>query len=137
VVIDEETIVVTVPSSSPVVLSIPTDDPISVSVVDADPVVLNVPSEDPVVINVATQGPPGPPGADADLVCAVKPDSTLTYTGTLLTRVDYADGRYKELTYTLGQLTQVDCVDPGVPSTIRKTLGYTGNQLTSVSSVEL
>lgn len=133
VVIDEDKILVSVPSSDAVVIATPGDEQVTVNVPSSDPVVVNVPSDDPVVINVAAQGPPGPP---ADLVCAVKPNATLTYTGLALTRIDYADGRYKELTYTSGQLTQVDCVEPGV-QTVRKTLGYTAGRLTSVSTTIL
>lgn len=87
----------------------------------------------PVIIEVCKQGPTGPPGT-TDFVCIERPDATLTYAAGRLTRVDYADGRYKTLTYVGSQLITVACVDPGV-ETATKTLGYTGSQLTSVSTV--
>ena len=71
----------------------------------------------------------------SDLVCFVRPDSTLTYTGELLTRVDYADGRFKTLAYSGSQLITVACVNPALPQTVTKTLGYTDEKLTSVVTV--
>lgn len=49
---------------------------------------------------------------------------TPTYTGGVLTRIDYANGSHKTFTYTAGLLTRIDFVRPGL-STIRKTLSYT------------
>jgi hypothetical protein len=99
------------------------------------PVQVTAPSVAPVIIEVCKQGPAGPPGSTPDLVCVVKPDSTLTYMGNRLTRVDYVDGRYKTLAYSGNKLITVACVDPGAPQTVTKTLGYTGNRLTSVTTV--
>lgn len=63
-----------------------------------------------------------------------KPDATLTYTGSRLTGVAYADGTSKVLTYTGNQLTQV--VGTNLRGeTVTKTLSYTGNRLTGVTTV--
>jgi hypothetical protein len=46
----------------------------------------------------------------------------MTYTGGLLTRVDYDSGNYKTFTYTSGVLTQLDYVVGA--TTTRKTFNY-------------
>ena len=85
---------------------------------------------------VGLRGPVGPVGPTFDPVCVVKPNATLTYVADILTRVDYADGRFKTLAYDgTGKLVTVACVDPAAPQTITKTLGYTGDLLTSVTTV--
>lgn len=85
---------------------------------------------------IGTKGDKGDDGATFDPVCVVKPNSTLSYVSDRLDRVDYADGRFKTLVYDgAGLLITVACVDPSVPQTITKTLGYTGDLLTSVSTV--
>ena len=101
-----------------------------------------------VVVKMGTpglQGPVGPVGATGltgpagpifDPVCVVKPNLVLSYISGLLDRVDYIDGRYKTLSYDGGgRLITVACVDPGIPETVTKTLGYTGSLLTSVDTV--
>lgn len=72
-----------------------------------------------VVLSGAAQGPPGPPGTGA-------PKSpTLTYTGSQLTGLAYADGSTKTLAYVDGRLVQVDFSPTGATAT-RKTLHYDG-----------
>jgi len=67
-----------------------------------------------------------------DGVWAGDPTSPVfTYTAGLLTRIDYAEGSYKDLIYTAGVLTRVDYVQGAV--TIRKDLMYTAGQLTSIT----
>lgn len=66
-------------------------------------------------------GPPGPPGTGDGSSAPTSP--TFTYTGGWLTAVVYADGTTKALSYTDGQLAQVDTLRPGLP-TVRKTLSY-------------
>lgn len=58
-------------------------------------------------------------------------NATLSYTGSQLDSVTYGDGTSKTFTYTTGKLTQVD-YDQGA-QTVRKTLAYTGDNLTSVT----
>lgn len=59
-----------------------------------------------------------------------------TYTGTNLTRVDFADGSYKTLSYTGSTLTRVDFVINGV--TWRKDFTYdTNSNLTDVTVTKL
>jgi len=109
---------------------------------------LSISQPKPIVVKVGIPGltgPPGPkgdagpPGVDGDtpdLVCVIKPDSTLSYVAGLLDRVDYVGGRYKTLAYdSVGQLITVACVDPSIPETVTKTLGYTSGLLTSVTTV--
>lgn len=68
------------------------------------------------ILEVAEQGPPGPPGASES-------SPVMTYVGGVLTRVDYASGNYKLMTYGVtGLLTQVDYVKGAV--TTRKTFAY-------------
>lgn len=57
---------------------------------------------------------------------------TLTYSGLDLDRVDEPDGSYKLLTYVDTVLTQVDHVQS--TQTVRYTLNYTGEVLTSVNT---
>jgi hypothetical protein len=73
------------------------------------------------LVVTGTEGPQGPQGPSGEVDTAISPQPT--YTGDILTRVDYADGSYKLLTYTNELLTQVDYVRTGFP-TIRKTLSY-------------
>lgn len=95
----------------PIVVSV-ADDDVSVNTtedavvveVDSEDLVLEISDDDTIVIEL---GIPGPPGL-ADPVWIIKPNATLSYDGDgFLIRVDYADGTYKDLTYTNGLLTQV------------------------------
>lgn len=77
------------------------------------------PLETLVLLTAEKQGPPGPPGTGA-------PKSpTLTYTGSQLTGLAYADGSTKTLAYVGGRLVQVDFSPTGAAAT-RKTLHYDG-----------
>jgi hypothetical protein len=71
------------------------------------------------LLEVAEQGPPGPPGPSGG---TGEQSPVMTYTGDLLTRIDYASGHYKTMTYAAGLLTQVDYVTGAV--TTRKTFAY-------------
>lgn len=56
----------------------------------------------------------------------ISPD--FSYTGDLLTRIDYINGSYSLLTYGVDDLlTRVDYINNGV--TVRKDFSYTGDQL--------
>lgn len=66
-------------------------------------------------------GPPGPLGTGTGTSAPTSP--TFTYTAGWLTAVVYADGTTKAMSYTAGQLAQVDTLGPGQP-TVRKTLAY-------------
>lgn len=56
---------------------------------------------------------------------------SFTYTGGVLTRIDYPDGSYKTLTYSSGVLASVKYVNNGV--TVTKTLNYSSGVLSSIS----
>jgi hypothetical protein len=56
---------------------------------------------------------------------------TLTYTGDVLTRVEYSNGDYNELFYNNGNLAQVD-IHKGSTIT-RKTFTYVNGLLTQVT----
>jgi len=135
VTVDASATVIEVAAGAPTVV-VGSGDPITL-VLQQTAVTVEAPGSPALLIEVCKQGPAGPPGQDADNVCNIKPDATLSYTGNKLTRVDYVDGRYKDLTYSGSRLIQVDCVDPSIPETARKTLTYTGNRLTGVSTVVL
>lgn len=95
---------------------------------------VEVPSTSAIVIEVGKQGPTGPQGIPGigDPVCPVKPDSTMTYTGEQLDRIDYADGRYKTFAYNgSGQLVTAVCQDDSIPETVTKTFAYLGSGLLS------
>lgn len=59
----------------------------------------------------------------------------MTYTTGLLTGITYADGTTKVLTYTSGQLVQIDQLRAGV--TTRKTFAYAGGVLSSITETTL
>lgn len=59
----------------------------------------------------------------------------MTYTTGLLTGITYADGTTKVLSYTGGQLMQIDQLRGGV--TTRKTFAYAGGVLSSVTETTL
>lgn len=128
----DEVVVIEIPVT-PVVLEIPSTSPVVVDFA-ASTLVLEVPITEPLVLEVGVPGPQGPPGDSVDPVFVIKPDATLTYSAGQLTRVDYADGTYKDLTYTGGKLTKVEGVNLA-GETVTKTLGYTGDELTSVTTV--
>lgn len=71
-----------------------------------------------------------------DPVCDLKPSATLIYSAGLLTRVDYSDGRTKDLTYTSGILTRTECDKPDGNGRIRKNLLYTSGLLSSVQVLD-
>jgi hypothetical protein len=52
-----------------------------------------------------------------------------------VTRIDYADSSYKELTRTGGLVTQIDWVR--LDGTTRKTLTYSAGTLAGVTETEL
>lgn len=54
-----------------------------------------------------------------------------TRTAGILTRIDYADGSYKTLTYNSGKLVRTNYVKDGV--TVRKDFTYTNGDLVSVT----
>jgi len=58
-----------------------------------------------------------------------------TYTGDLLTRIDYDDASYKLLDYTGDLLSQIDFVRGAV--TYRKTFNYSGDVLTSIDETTI
>lgn len=73
----------------------------------------------PFVLAAGIPGPRGIPGPGQ----AAEKDPAFTYSAGLLSRVDYASGAYKLLTYTAaGVLTQLDYVVGAV--TMRKTFTY-------------
>lgn len=59
----------------------------------------------------------------------------MTYTMGLLTGITYVDGTTKVLSYTSGQLMQIDQLRSGV--TTRKTFAYAGGVLSSVTETTL
>jgi hypothetical protein len=59
----------------------------------------------------------------------------MTYTTGLLTGITYADGTTKILTYTSGQLEQIDQLRGGI--TTRKTFAYAGGVLSSITETTL
>jgi hypothetical protein len=59
----------------------------------------------------------------------------MTYTTGLLTGITYADGTTKVLTYTSGQLVQIDQLRGGI--TTRKTFAYAGGVLSSITETTL
>jgi hypothetical protein len=61
---------------------------------------------------------------------------TPTYTGGVLTRIDYANGSYKTFTYTGDLVTQIDFVRPGL-ATIRKTISYTNGVWAGTTETEV
>lgn len=67
------------------------------------------------VVEVQTPGPKGDPATS-------EKGPAFTYTGGLVSRVDYDSGAYKTLSYASGRLAQVDYVKDG--TTIRKTFFY-------------
>ena len=77
---------------------------------------------------VGAQGPKGDPGEAA--VDALK-NPIFSYTGELLSRIDYDDGKYKELVYTNGLLFTSTFFDGSTFST--KTLNYTNGILTHIT----
>jgi hypothetical protein len=121
--------------SSPVVVEVPATSDV---VLELNSTVLEVTLEETtaVLVELCEQGPSGPQGPDPDYVFPTKPNATLTYNGSgQLTRVDYADGTYKDLTYTGELLTQIQGENISA-ETVTKTLTYNGNQqLTNVTTV--
>lgn len=108
------------------------------------------------VVSVGIQGPPGATGGVPVYLSAEKdgevleyngltdlwnnkaPDKSpvFTYAGGLLTRVDYASGNYKTLTYTAGVLAQLVYVLPG--RTVTKVFSYgIDGSLVSISQSEV
>ena len=81
------------------------------------------------ILEVAEQGPPGAGGSSES-------GPVMTYSGSALTRVDYASGNYKLMTYAGGLLTQLDYVKGA--TTTRKTFSYNpDNSLASVTETIL
>jgi YD repeat-containing protein len=117
----EEQTVVAVESAAPEVVVATSPSPVDV---DARPL-------EPLLIEVVERGPPG----FLDPAFVIKPDSVLSYdVDDRLIRVDYADGTFKDLTYNAGgQLVTVSGVRLD-GDTVTKTLTYTGDLLTAVTT---
>jgi hypothetical protein len=84
------------------------------------PIVVVPVGTDPIVVLLAgygLQGPPGPPG-NGSASEFVQPH--FVYANGLLRRVEYADGRWKELEFLSGQLRWVDAFDGS--QVLRRTL---------------
>ena len=54
-----------------------------------------------------------------------------TYSGSDLTRIDYADGSHKDFTYSSGLVSRIDHVQ--TDRTIRQDFAYSGSTLTSIT----
>ena len=80
------------------------------------------------LLETAEQGPPGPPGPAS----GGETSPVLTRVDGLLTRIDYASGNYRVLSYTGTRLDRVDYVQG--PVTKRRVLNYAlGGELASVT----
>ena len=75
---------------------------------------------EPFVLAAGIPGPPGPPGPGGGGAGETNP--AFTYTDSRVSRIDYASGAHKLLTYAAGVLTQLDYVVGAV--TTRKTFTY-------------
>lgn len=70
----------------------------------------------------------GPPGRDA----SASQSASFTYAAGFLTRIDYADGSHKALSYTNGLLSRIDHVREA-EGTLRKDFMYSNGVLISVT----
>ncbi len=131
VVIDTERVDIVLGFEEPTVVAVESAVPEVVVVTSPSPVDVDARPLEPLLIEA---GIPGPPGFLAPAFI-IKPDSVLSYdVDDRLIRVDYADGTFKDLTYNpAGQLVTVsgDRLDG---DTVTKTLTYTGDLLTAVTT---
>ena len=128
----DEVVVIEVPLQ-PITIAVPNPVPVVVEVKE-QPISIEIPQSAPICITLGVPGPAGPPGF-VDPVFIIKPNATLSYDmGGLLIRIDYADGTFKDLSYTNGLLTEVQGQNLA-GDTITKTLTYTNGLLTGVATV--
>lgn len=107
-------------------------DSVQTVVVETNLTIINVSSETSAqVIEITAVGVQGPSG-DASRFTGPE----FTYTGGVLTRIDYDDGSYKLLSYTDDVLTRVDLVIFG-GDTIRKDFVYASGTLIRIDQSTL
>lgn len=136
-VVEEHTVIVSTDETLSVVVEA-TDTPSTAPVVieDETTTVLAV-NEIVSVIVEGTQGPQGKPGVAGTAGGVAETSPIFTYSGPLLTRVDFASGNYKELTYNAsGVLTTVRYVKGTSMSTLLRTFVYDAGQLLRIEDTE-
>lgn len=94
--------------------------PVSVEISDAE--IINIE-----ISETGLRGLTGAAGSSSGL-----PGPSFTYTGDVLTRIDYNDGSYKTLSYVDGYLSVMDFHRYGETDIIRKTFSYSLGKISQI-----